>query len=330
MGVPKPVIPAVVRDQCQCYWEWLISMFSFSEAVSTRDEDVSVNSSGSESPDILSVPIQKLSIHYHLLANRPITGKNLAVNKESLTSGSLSVQEDEITDDDVVYARRQLRKIAQHLVTSLSRNRKHSNVMTQIDLRRSLRRSIQTGGVLIDLHYKTRVIKKPRLVIILDTSGSMQVWITMLIQLIQAVGLELSKKEIFIFAEDLECVTKDLKKTWQETVNLIKIRKNWGGTTSMATALSTLQEKHHDKFVSQTVVLMLSDLFTAEPLKSAAEVKKINRKIKSFFIFRTMDDEDDEYAYEKSVRPFIGAATAIYNIKDLGGMANAVRKVCLK
>ncbi|HBW35292.1 VWA domain-containing protein [Desulfosporosinus sp. BICA1-9] len=328
MGVPKPVIPAVVRDQCQCYWEWLISIFSFSAAVSTREEAVS--GSGISSTSTLSIPVQKMSIHYHLLANRPITGKNLAVNKESLTSGSLSVQEDEITDDDVVYARRQLRKIAQRLVTSLSRNRKHSKIMTQIDLRRSLRRSIQTGGVLIDLKYKTRVIKKPRLVIILDTSGSMQVWITMLIQLIQAVGLELSKKEIFIFAEDLECVTKDLKKTWQETVNLIKIRKNWGGTTSIATALRTLQEKHHDKFMSQTVVLMLSDLFTAEPQKSAEEVKKISRKIKSFFIFRTMDDEDDEYAYEKSVRPFIRAATAIYDIKDLGEMANAVRKVCLK
>ncbi|GAB6154849.1 hypothetical protein JCM17380_35990 [Desulfosporosinus burensis] len=328
MGVPKPVIPAVVRDQCQWYWEWLISIFGFSAAVSTREETVSGSVSGSTGT--LSIPIQKMSIRYHRQATRPITGQNLVVNKESLTTGSLSVQEDEITDDDVVYARRQLRKIAQHLVTSLSRNRNHSKVMTQIDLRRSLRRSIQTGGVLIDLKYKTRVIKKPRLVIILDTSGSMQVWITMLIQLIQAVGLELSKKEIFIFAEDLECVTKDLKKTWQETVNLIKMRKNWGGTTSIATSLRTLQEKHHDKFVSQTVVLMLSDLFTAEPLKSAEEVKKISRKTKSYFIFRTMDDEDDEYAYEKSVRPFIRVATAIYDIKDLGGMANAVRKVCLK
>jgi len=324
MGVPKPVIPAVVRDQCQSYWEWLISLFHFSAKVPIPEETVS------SSTGTLSIPVEKLSIHYHLMSTRPITGKNITVNRESLATGSLSVQQDEITEDDVVYARRQLRKIAQHLVTSLSRNRKRSNVMTQIDIRRSLRRSIQTGGVLIDLKYKTRDIKKPRLVIILDTSGSMQVWITMLIQLIQAVGLELSKKEIFIFAEDLECVTKDLKKTWQETVNLIKMRKNWGGTTSIASALRSLQEKHHDKFMSQTVVLMLSDLFTAEPQKSAAEVKKISRKTKSFFIFRTMDDEDDEYAYEKNVRPFIRAATAIYDIKDLEGMANAVRKVCIK
>jgi len=317
MAVQKPLILAILRDLCQNYWEWLASLFGFANKVSAPEEVVR------DKPESLSIPIQRTSVLTYLHADSPIFERDLVVNKEMLTTGSLSVQENELTDEDLLYARIQLRKIAQHLVTSLSNNRKHSNVMTQIDLRRSLRRSIQTGGVLIDLKFKTRVIKKPRLVIILDTSGSMQVWITMLIQLIQAVGLELSKKEIFIFAEDL-------KKTWQETINLIEIRKNWGGTTRIATALKTLQEKHHDKFSPQTIVLMLSDLFTSEPLKSAEEVLKIRRIIKSFFIFRTMDEDDDEYAYETSVRPFVRAATSVYDIKDLGGMAAAVRNVCIK
>lgn len=327
MGVQKPVILTLLRDQCQGYWEWFTSIFHFSTEVSAQEEEVAV----SGRTESLSIPVEEISVRTHLQTTGPLMGQDLVVNKEMLTTGSLTVQENEITDDDLVYARIQLRKIAQRLVSSLSRNRKHSNVNVQIDLRRSLRRSIQTGGVLIDLKFKTRVIKKPRLVIILDTSGSMQVWITMLIQLIQAVGLELSKKEIFIFAEDLECVTKDLKKTWQETVNLIKMRENWGGTTSIASALRTLQEDHHDKFSPHSVVLMLSDLFTAEPLKSSEEVQKLRRKTKSFFIFRTVDDDDDDsYAYETSIRPFIRAATAVYDIRDLKGMANAVRKVCIK
>ncbi|MBP2625727.1 MAG: hypothetical protein H6Q68_438 [Firmicutes bacterium] len=324
MGLQKPVIPAVLRDQCQSYWEWFASLFHFySQAYVKKEAD-------SDSIESLSIPVQKIPVHAYRRVTMPLPDEDLMVNKEELTTGSLSVRENEITDDDMVYARIQMRKIAQRLVTSLSRNRKHSKVNMQIDFRRSLRRSIQTGGILIDLKFKTRVIKKPRLVIILDTSGSMQVWINMLIQLIQAVGLELSKKEVFIFAEDLEYVTKDLKKTWQETVNIIQMRKNWGGTTSIASALRTLQEKHHDKFSPQTVVLMLSDLATAEITKSAEEVKKLCRKTKSFFIFRTVDDEENAYFYNTSVRPFIRTATAVYDIKDLGGMADAVRKVCIK
>jgi len=324
--VQKPLNPAVIREQCQSYWEWLARLFLFRKQDSSVPKQREPEYGTSQS---LSAPDQETSV-FRQRITKPLSGHDLTVNPEQLTTGPLSVDEDEVTDEDVVHARAQVRKIAQQLVSSLSRNRKHSKVKRQIDFRRSLRRSIQTGGILIDLKYKDRVIKKPRLVIILDTSGSMQVWIKMLIQLIQAVGLELSKKEIFIFAQDLECVTRDLRKTWQETVSVMQHRENWGGTTSIFHALRTLQEEHHDKLSFQSVVLMLSDLFTAEPEKSSEEVKKICRRSKGFYIFRTVDDEEDRVFYDNYVRPFIGAATAVYNVKNLRDMAEAVRKVCLR
>lgn len=326
MGVQKPLILANVREQCQSYWEWLASLLRLPTGVSISKQ----LETPSGTRGTLSVPSEQISVQKGRQIKKPLSSHGLTVDTERVSSGSLSIQEDEITEDDVAYARTQLRKIAQRLVSTLSRNRRRSKVKVQIDYRRSLRRSIQTGGVLIDLKFKTRVIKKPRLVIILDTSGSMQVWIKMLIQLIQAVGLELSKKEVFIFAQDLECVTKDLGKTWQETVSVMELRENWGGTTSIFYALRTLQEDHHDKFSPQTVVLMLSDLFTSEPEKSAQEVKKLYRKTKSFYIFRVTDDEEDYSYYQTYVRPFIGAATAVYDVKDIGGMAEAVRKVCVR
>lgn len=327
MGVQKSLNPAVVRDQCQSYWAWLAWFLGFPAGAAPAE--VAVPKQPEPAPSTLSVPDEEISLYRGRKVAKPLSAQGLTVDTERVSSGSLSVQEDEITDDDVAYARDQLRKIAQRLVSTLSRNRKRSKVNRQIDFRRSLRRSIQTGGILIDLKFKTRVVKKPRLVIILDTSGSMQVWIKMLIQLIQAVGLELSKKEVFIFAQDLEWVTKDLGKTWQDTVSVMQLRENWGGTTSIFYALRTLQADHHDKFSPQTVVLMLSDLFTAEPVQSSQEVKKLCRKIKSFYIFRVVDEDDYGY-YETYVRPFVGAATAVYDVKDLGDMADAVRRVCIK
>ena len=327
MGVQKPLNPAVIRELCQSYWDWLAS---FLRLPTTKDSVVKELEPGA-GPDILSAPTEPATAYQGRKGTTPLSGDGLVVNTEQVSSGYLTVQEEEITQDDVADARVQMRKIAQRLVSTLSRNRRRSKVHMQIDFRRSLRRSIQTGGVLIDLKYKTRVVKKPRLVIILDTSGSMQVWIKMLVQLIQAVGLELSKREIFIFAQDLECVTKDLGKTWQDTVSVMQLRENWGGTTSIYFALKTLQEDYHDKFSPQTVVLMLSDLFTSEPEKSSIEVKKLYRKTKDFYIFRVIDDEEEDYSYyETYVRPFIGSATALYDVKDIAGMADAVRKVCVR
>jgi hypothetical protein len=327
MGVQKPLNPAAIRDLCQSYWEWLASFLR----LPIKKESVPKQLEPGSRPGTLEIPTEKSVLYQGRKGTKPLSGEGLVVNTEEVASSYLSVQEDEITEEDVADARVQMRKIAQRLVSTLSRSRRHSKVHMQIDFRRSLRRSIQTGGIMIDLKYKTRVIKKPRLVIILDTSGSMQVWIKMLVQLIQAVGLELSKKEIFIFAQDLECVTKDLGKTWQDTVSVMQLRENWGGTTSIYYALRTLQEDHHDKFSPQTVVLMLSDLFTAEPEKSSQEVRKLYRKTKEFYIFRVVADEDEDYTYyDIYVRPFNGSATAIFDVKDLAGMADAVRKVCVR
>lgn len=326
MGVQKPLNPAVIRELCQSYWEWLSTFLR----LPTTRVSVPKQLEPGDGPDILSVPAEQAT-YQGRKGTSALSGEGLVVNKEQVSSGYLTVQEEEISEDDVADARVQIRKIAQRLVSTLSRNRRRSKVHMQIDFRRSIRRSIQTGGVLIDLKYKTRVIKKPRLVIILDTSGSMQVWIKMLIQLIQAVGLELSKREIFIFAQDLEYVTKDLGKTWQDTVSVMQLRENWGGTTSIYYALKTLQEDYHDKFSPQTVVLLLSDLFTSEPEKSSLEVKKLYRKTKDFYIFRVVVDEEEDYTYyETYVRPFIGSATALFDVKDIEGMADAVRKVCVR
>lgn len=329
MGVQKPLNFAVIRELCQSYWEWLATFLKTHLKTKTVPPDTQRLKTGPG--DVLAVPTDEPEVYDGRKGINHMSGEGLVVNTDRVSSGYLTVQEDEITEDEVVDARVQMRKIAQRLVSTLSRNRKRSKVNMQIDFRRSLRRSIQTGGVMIDLRYKTRVIKKPRLVIILDTSGSMQVWIKMLIQLIQAVGLELSKKEIFIFAQDLECVTKDLGKTWQDTVSVMQIRENWGGTTSVYYALKTLQEEHHDKFSHQSVVLMLSDLLTSEPEKSALEVRKLYRKTKAFYIFRVVAEEEEDITYfETYVRPFIGSATGLFDVKDLAGMAEAVRRVCVR
>ena len=320
------------RNLLQDFWGWIFRFWSHRDRLSDLRKKRTVN----VRPMPLNVPSDEENkfSNPHRRMTVPLAGKNLTINTAERAAGDLYVDEEELSDEEIAHARTQLRKLAQRLVSTLSRNRRHSSTKMQIDFRRSMRKSIQTGGVIVDLKYRTRVIKKPQLVMILDTSGSMQIWIKLLIQLIQAIGLELSKKEIFIFAHDLECVTKDLGKTWQETVEALKLRKNWGGTTSILTALKTLQKDYHDKFSPHTIVLMLSDLYTSEPEDSAKEVKKMCRKTKSFYIFRAaerdLEPESIRTYYETYVRPFIGSATAIFEIDDIDSMASAVRNVCIR
>lgn len=321
--------PGRSRDRLQEFWDFLI--FPFGDVQESRSSKV--RSAALTSLQLPEQSNRKQNSRFRK-SPLPLAGSNLTIETKQMAYGSLTIEDDDIEDTDIAYARVQIRKIAQRLVSTISRNRRHSSRKLMIDFRASMRRSIQTGGVIIDLKYKTRVINKPRLIIILDTSGSMQMWIKMLIQLIQAIGMELSKKEIFIFAADLECVTQDLGRTWQDTVSLMQLHGNWGGTTDITRSLMTLQQDFHDKFTPQTVVMMLSDLFTTEPKLAAEEVRKIARRTKSFYIFRASDHEMMEEVYinyyETYVRPFVGCATAVYEIDSLASMAAAVRNVCVR
>jgi hypothetical protein len=323
----------IIRDIFQAFWQWQIRFFLSLLGIGAYRKKKPLRGN----PMPLIIPSDDASARYgdtRRSNNLMLAGQNLTINTAKRASGNLFVMEDEVSEEEMENARNQMRKIAQRLASTLSRNRRHSKTRLQIDFRRSMRHSIQTGGVMIDLKYRTRILKKQQLVIILDTSGSMQVWIKMLVQMVQAIGLELSKKELFIFAHDLELVTKDLKKTWQETIEALKQRENWGGTTNIDIALKNLQKNHHDKFGPQSIVLMLSDLFTAEPEKAADEVRKITRRTKRFFIFRAVDDEiaREEYNtyFETYVRPFIGTASAIFDINSIDSMAHAVRNVCIR
>lgn len=327
MDLRKPV--RFILSALRRLWRWILSLFHKKRRVLATEEKQKAISVINLPPDdeLIKLPqVRRPTI--------PLAGQNYMLDTNRKSAGDLTAKDVDLTEEEIAYARNRIRKIAQRLVSTMSRNRRHSSKKLQIDFRRSMRRSIETGGIMIDLKYKTRVIKKPKLAIILDTSGSMQIWIKMLIQIIQAIGLELSKKEIFIFSYDLECVTNDVKKTWQETVEALKQRNTWGGTTSIFTGLETFQRDHHDKFSPQTVVLMLSDLYTDDPVKSADEVRNIRRKTKSFYIFQVAEKEVDmeEYnTYEETyVLPFKGAASAMYKVNDLDSMANAVRNVCVR
>ena len=331
MDLRKPL--TVIRDFFLNFWKWLSNLFRFKKARS-----IAKKGKKKEERPLTKIFLppedereRKLDVKRPTV---PLMGDDYTLDTYKKSTGDLNLNDVNLTDEEIAYARNQIRKIAQRLASTMSRNRRHSSKKLQIDFRQSMRRSIQTGGVMINLKYKTRVITKPRIAIILDASGSMQIWIKMLIQIIQAIGLELSKKEIFIFSHDLECVTKDIGSTWQETAETLKQRKTWGGTTSIFTGLETFQTEYHDKFTTQTVVLMLSDLYTDDPVKSAIEVRNIRRKTKAFYIFRVAEDEVvmEEYnTYEETyVKPFVGAATAMYQVHDLDSMASAVRNVCVR
>ncbi|NIO07318.1 MAG: VWA domain-containing protein, partial [Deltaproteobacteria bacterium] len=97
--------------------------------------------------------------------------------------------------------------IASKIATQVSRRKKRSTKGDEIDPRWTMRKNIKYGGELIDFVTRKRRIKKTRIVLLCDVSGSMDCYSRFLIQFMYGLQNELWGVETFVFSTSLTRIT---------------------------------------------------------------------------------------------------------------------------
>ncbi|MFI6773982.1 VWA domain-containing protein [Nocardia sp. NPDC050412] len=107
---------------------------------------------------------------------------------------------------DLAEMRRLVNPLARKLATRLAARRRKT-VRGQIDMRRTLRRSMATGGVPIDPVLRARKHGRPDLVVLADLSGSVTGFAEFTLQLVQALQDQFSKVRSFGFIDTCDEIT---------------------------------------------------------------------------------------------------------------------------
>lgn len=102
--------------------------------------------------------------------------------------------------------RRTVHPLARRLASRLAVRRKAAKRGT-LDMRRTLRRSMSTGGVPMRPAFRTRRPGRPELVILCDVSGSVAGFSHFTLLLVQALREQFSKVRVFAFVERTDEVT---------------------------------------------------------------------------------------------------------------------------
>ena len=169
---------------------------------------------------------------------------------------------DECSDADLAAMERLLARVARTLATRPSRRLVPSRRREVVDLRRSLRRAIDTGGELVSLAYRARATDTPRLVVLCDTSGSMDRYARFLLAFVVALRRVARNTEVFVFNTSLTRVTPAiasgrLSRTLQR---LASGAPDWSVGTRIGESLSEFVARHLDRFVThKSIVIVLSD-----------------------------------------------------------------------
>ncbi len=130
------------------------------------------------------------------------------------------------------------------------------------DLRRSFRRAIDTGGEFVSLAYRTRAIELPQLVVLCDTSGSMDRHARFMLAFIVALKRVAHRTEVFVFNTSLTRVTSSIAsgQIARSVERLALGVPDWSGGTKIGESLTDFVSRYLDRFVThKSVVIIFSD-----------------------------------------------------------------------
>jgi uncharacterized protein len=152
---------------------------------------------------------------------------------------------------------------------------------SSIDLRRTLRGSLRTGGDPIRLARRRRRMVRRRLVLLCDISGSMEPYARAYLQFLTCAAAAGAETEAFAFATRLTRLTRALHSRRPERAiqRAAATAPDWSSGTRIGDALKSFNDRHGRRGMARgAVVVILSDGWErGDPALVAREMERLSR-----------------------------------------------------
>ncbi len=152
----------------------------------------------------------------------------------------------------------------------------------RLDIRRTIHRSVSKGGTPIDLVWRRRKVKPLRLVVLLDASGSMNLYTAFFVRFLHGVVDSFREAEAFVFHTRLAHVSPSLRDrdVARAVDRLGLMAQGIGGGTRIGESLATFNRWHARRVInSRTAIMIVSDGYdTGEPELLGAQMRRLRRR----------------------------------------------------
>ncbi|MGZ9092598.1 MAG: vWA domain-containing protein [Rhodoplanes sp.] len=201
----------------------------------------------------------------------------------------------------------------------------------RLDLRRTLRASMQAGGAFIDLKHLGPRTRMPPLVALLDISGSMGEYTRLFLHFLHAVTDARQRVHSFLFGTRLTNVTRALK-TRDPDEALAACSSSvadWAGGTRIATSLHAFNRLWARRVLGQgAVVLLITDgLERDTDERLAFEIDRLHRSCRRLVwlnpLLRFSGFEPKAHGI-KAMLPHVDEFRPIHNLDSMAGLVRAL------
>ena len=165
--------------------------------------------------------------------------------------------------DELTALRRAIHPLTRKLAVRLARKRRHGR-KGPLDFRSTVRHSLSTGGVPVDVKFRYPRPAKPEIFVVADISGSVAAFARFTLHLVYAISSQFSKVRSFVFIDGIDEVTRFFEgcDDVSEAVHRINTEADvvWvDGHSDYGHALSVFWERFGEEITARTSVLLLGD-----------------------------------------------------------------------
>jgi uncharacterized protein with von Willebrand factor type A (vWA) domain len=167
------------------------------------------------------------------------------------------------TRDELAAMHRALVPLSRKLAVRLARKRRKGH-RGHLDLRRTVRQSMSTGGVPVTPIFKPPRPAKPEIFVIADVSGSVASFARFTLLLVHAISSQFRKVRSFVFVDGLDEATRFFEETQDPQEAVLRINTEADvvfvdGHSDYGRALTLFEERYSREVSRRTSVLILGD-----------------------------------------------------------------------
>jgi uncharacterized protein with von Willebrand factor type A (vWA) domain len=204
----------------------------------------------------------------------------------------------------------------------------------RIDLRRAIGESLRTGGDVMTLSRRRRLVRVRPLVLLCDISRSMERYSRMLLHFAHAVMTRHRRVEAFVFSTELTRITRQLRihRVDAALAAVSHAVPDWSGGTRIGGAIKEFHQRWGRRALTGgPVVLLISDGWDCgDPAELAAQIARLQRSSHRLIWLSPLLGTADYAPLTRGLRaalPFVDdflPARTLTNLADLAVHLNAV------
>ena len=201
----------------------------------------------------------------------------------------------------------------------------------RIDMRRTLRQSLRSGGDMISLARREPQTRERPLVVLCDISGSCSNYSRMFLHFLHGMVNDRHGMTVFLFGTRLTNVTRELQHLdVDEAIAKVSAAvKDWSGGTRIGATLKEFNYKWARRVLTQgaDVLLMTDGLERDDTVQLATEMQRLRRSAKQIVWLNPLLRFDRFEAKASGIRammPYVDEFRPVHNLNSLGELAQAL------